>query len=196
MAPTGNGGRLQTGRPADQLTCPGYPEGTLALLCAKRQTGFTLFEIIIVVMIIAVSLTFATISIGNPQSKRIKQTSERITSLLQLAREQAIFNSQDYALSIWQSGYAFYTLNETGWVALTGERIFRARSLPAGLEFSLYLDGLKVILAQEDKSKPQIFITSDGEFSPFKLEITDRQEWLFTISFDETGEFAISPEKT
>ena len=163
---------------------------------AIRQNGFTLFEIIVVVAIIAVTLTIATVSIGNPQSKRIKQSSEQVTSLLQLAKEQAIFNSQDYALSIWESGYAFYTLNETGWVAVAGDRIFRARNLPNGLEFSLYLDELKVLLEQEDKQEPQIFITSDGEFSPFKLEITDRQEWLFTISFDETGEFEISSEKT
>lgn len=166
------------------------------LSCVKRQAGFTLFEIIIVMVIIAVSLTVATISIGDPQSKRIKQASERVTGLLQLAREQAIFNSQDYALSVWQSGYAFYTLNETGWVALAGERIFRPRSLPAGLEFSLYLDELKVILEQEDKGEPQIFITSDGEFSPFTLEITDQRAWQFTISFDATGKFAISANKT
>ena len=75
----------------------------------KRQSGFTLIEIIIVMVIISVVLTVATISIGNPQIKRMKQTSERFTALIHLAKEQAIFNSQEYALSIWDSGYAFYT---------------------------------------------------------------------------------------
>ena len=134
----------------------------------------------------------ATISIGDPQAKRMKQSSERVATLIQLAKEQAIFNSQDYALSVWESGYAFYILNDENWVAVTDDRIFRPRSLPDGLEFYLYLDGIKVILGIEDKEKPQIFITSDGEISPFKLEITDQHDLLYEITFNETGQFEIS----
>ena len=162
----------------------------------KRQQGFTLIEIVIVVVIISFVISIATISFGNPQSKRIKQSSTQVTSLLQLAKEQAIFNSQDYALSIWESGYAFYTLNEEGWVLVTDDRIFRSRELPSDLEFVLYLDDIRVVLEKEDKKEPQVFITSDGEFSPFKLEITDQQDWVYQISFDEVGEFEINAEET
>lgn len=159
-----------------------------------KQRGFTLIEIVVVVVIISLVITMTTISMGNPQAKRMKQSSTRVATLLQLAKEQAIFNSQDYALSVWESGYSFYTLSETGWNIITDDRIFRERKLPDGLEFFLYLDELKVILEREDKKKPQIFITSDGEISPFRLEITDHKEWLYQISFDETGDFEILTE--
>lgn len=159
-----------------------------------KQRGFTLIEIVVVVVIISLVITMTTISMGNPQAKRMKQSSTRVATLLQLAKEQAIFNSQDYALSVWESGYSFYTLSETGWNIVTDDRVFRERKLPDGLEFFLYLDELKVILGREDKKKPQIFITSDGEISPFKLEITDHKEWLYQISFDETGDFEILTE--
>ena len=157
----------------------------------KRESGFTLIEVIVVIAIIGFVLTIATISIGDPQVKRMKQTSERFTALIQLAKEQAIFNSQEYALSVWDSGYAFYTLNEDGWVLVTDDRIFRDRTLPDGIEHKLYLDGIKVVLSNEDKKKPQIFITSDGEISPFQLDITDLDEWTYQINFDELGEFEI-----
>lgn len=157
----------------------------------KQQSGFTLIEVIVVIAIIGFVLTIATISIGDPQVKRMKQTSERFTALIQLAKEQAIFNSQEYALSVWDSGYAFYTLNEDGWVLVADDRIFRVRTLPDGIEHELYLDGVKVVLSNEDKKKPQIFITSDGEISPFQLDITDFDEWTYQISFDELGEFEI-----
>ena len=160
----------------------------------NKQRGFTLIEIVVVVVIISIVIGMTTISIGDPQAKRIKQSSTRVATLLQLAKEQAIFNSQDYALSVWESGYAFYTLSETGWNLIADDRIFRTRDLPEGLEFFLYLDDLKVILEREDKKKPQIFITSDGEISPFKLEITDHREWLYQITFDETGDFEILTE--
>jgi general secretion pathway protein H len=157
----------------------------------KQQSGFTLIEIIVVLIIISVVLTVATISIGDPQVKRMKQTSERFTALIHLAKEQAIFNSQEYALSVWDSGYAFYTLDQQGWVLLTDDRIFRERILPDGIEHELYLDGVKVVLSSEDKKKPQIYITSDGEVSPFQLNITDLDEWTYQINFDELGKFEI-----
>ena len=153
----------------------------------EKQRGFTLIEIIVVIVIISVALTMATISIGDPQIKRMKQNSERVVSLIELAKEQAIFNSQEYALSIWESGYAFYTLDEKGWTPVSNDRIFRVRELSDGLEFNLYLEGARVILEGNDKKKPQIFITSDGEISPFKLEITDLKDWIYEISFDELG---------
>ncbi len=158
---------------------------------SRQQSGFTLIEVIVVIAIIGFVLTIATISIGDPQVKRMKQTSERFTALIQLAKEQAIFNSQEYALSVWDSGYAFYTLDQSGWVLVTDDRIFRDRTLPDGIEHKLYLDGVLVILSNEDKKKPQIFITSDGEVSPFQLDITDLDEWTYQISFDELGEFEI-----
>ena len=157
----------------------------------KTQSGFTLFEIIVVVAIISFALTIATISIGDPQVKRMKQHSERVASLIQLVKEQAIFNSQDYAVSIWESGYAFYTYNKAGWFPVSDDRIFRKRDLPEGLEFVLHLEGVKVKLEREDKQKPQIFITSDGEISPFQLDITDLEDWTYQINFDELGEFEL-----
>ncbi len=162
-----------------------------SLSSIRTQHGFTLVELVVVMVIFAIIVTMATISIGDPQAKRIKHSSNQVASLIQLAKEQAIFNSQDYALSIWESGYGFYLLDESGWVPVTGDRIFRSRELPTGLEFNLYLDDLKVILTQTDKEKPQVFITSDGEISPFRLEITDRRDWVYQIEFDEIGDFII-----
>lgn len=159
---------------------------------ARAHSGFTLFEIIIVLVIFSVMITMVTISMGDPQAKRMKQNSERVAALIQLAKEQAIFNSQDYALSVWDTGYAFYTLADEGWVPVENDRIFRSRSLPDGIEFNLYLEGIKVNLKNEDPDKPQVFITSDGEISPFKLEITDRYDLLYEITFNETGSFEIS----
>jgi len=153
-----------------------------------QQRGFTLIEIIVVIALISIVLTMVTVSIGDPQVKRMQEASERFIALIQLTKEQAIFNSQEYAVSIWDSGYSFYTLDKAGWILVTGDKLFRARDLSEGITHKLYLDNIKVILPGEDNKKPQIFITSDGEISPFKLDITDSESWSYKLTFNELGD--------
>lgn len=169
-----------------------------------NQTGITFIEIVIVIAIIAIMITMVTISFGDPQVKRMSQIRDQITSLVQLASEQAIFNSQDYGIAVTRSGYAFLQLSEFGWVPVNNDRIFRNRLLPEGLELDLYLDGLKVKLDREfiedtsnedeedaERRSPQIYITSDGEISPFILELTDRDDLIFRIQYNAKGEFEL-----
>ena len=156
-------------------------------------------------VILAIIITMATLSIGNPQYKRISQTSQQVVGLVQIASEQAIFNAQEYGVFVWESGYTFNILTAEGWEPVPNDRIFRTRNLPDGLEFDLYLDGLKVNLDRTDQVEeredrddydPQIFITSDGEISPFRLEVTDRRDWKFSIDFNERGELEVIPTET
>lgn len=172
-------------------------------ICA-RQRGFTFIELVVVIAILAVMITMVTINFGDPQRKRMSHTRDQITSLVQLASEQAIFNSQDYGIGVSTSGYVFLQLTELGWVPVNDDRIFRYRLLPEGLELDLYLDGIKVNLDREflrdtkedDEKKssrrPQIYITSDGEISPFTLELTDRDDLVFRIEYNEKGEFELA----
>ena len=74
----------------------------------ENDTGLTLIEIVIVIAIISITMAMTTISFGNPQQKQIEQHSARLNALIQLALEQAIFNGQDYALTVVTTGYAFY----------------------------------------------------------------------------------------
>ena len=157
----------------------------------NRQRGFTFIEIVVVIAIFSIAVTMITINLGDPQFKRMSHTRNQIASLVQLAAEQAIFNSQDYGITVWQSGYEFLTLTEEGWIPVNNDRIFRSRELPEGLAFDLFLDGLQVNLDREkqeprsieERDNPQIFITSDGEISPFRLELNDQRDLTFSIQF-------------
>ena len=169
------------------------------LQASIKQHGFTFIELVVVIAILAIIVTMVTINLGDPQIKRMSQARDQITSLVQLASEQAIFNSRDYGISVSTSGYAFLLLTQDGWVPVNDDRLFRNRTLPAGLEFDLFLDGLRVNLDREiqtvqndeEAKGPQIFITSDGEISPFLLELTDRDDTTLRIRLGENGEFEL-----
>ena len=67
------------------------------------------------------------------------------------------------------------------------------RTLPDGLEYELFLEGVKVnfTASKLDNVTPHIFILSDGTVSPFELKLTDRIDHSFTMKFAENGEYEI-----
>lgn len=160
----------------------------------KNDTGLTLIEIVIVIAIISITMAMTTISFGNPQQKQIEQHSARLNALIQLAREQAIFNGQDYALTVVTTGYAFYQLTASGWQLIDDDPLFRARQLNQDLNFKLYLEGIRVQL-DTDFEGPQIFIHSDGEVTPFQITITNNNDLSYQLAYSHASSFITSQDE-
>ncbi|KHD05362.1 hypothetical protein PN36_31980 [Candidatus Thiomargarita nelsonii] len=129
--------------------------------------GFTLIEIMVVMIIISVILSFATLSIGNAGlAQNLEQERQRLASLLKLASQEAIMQSKEMGISFKKDGYRFFVLQAQEWQAITGgDNIFRPRTLPQGLQIDIRLDGEPVI----DTSLPQVLLLSSGEMTPFEV---------------------------
>jgi len=129
--------------------------------------GFTLIEIMVVMIIISVILSFATLSIGNAGlAQNLEQEKQRLASLLKLASQEAIMQSKEMGISFKTDGYRFYVLQGQEWQAITGgDNIFRPRILPQGLQIDIRLDGEPII----DTSLPQVLLLSSGEMTPFEV---------------------------
>lgn len=81
-----------------------------------RQGGFTLIEILVVLIIIGVVLTFATLSV-NPSSSsdRLDTESQRLLALSQAAADDAILYGQTIGIQLTRHGYQFLVLGPAGW---------------------------------------------------------------------------------
>jgi general secretion pathway protein H len=106
---------------------------------SKKINGFTLIEIVVVIVIIGVILSFATLSIGSGGlEQKLEQEAQRLASLLQLASQEAILQSKEMGVFFETDGYRFYVLTSKKWQALTeSDDIFRPRQLPFGLQIAL-----------------------------------------------------------
>lgn len=84
--------------------------------CREHESGFTLIEVLVVLVIIGVVLTFATLSI-NPTgpSDRLDAASKRLAALAQTAADEAILSGQTIGLQIDAHGYRFIRLTDRGW---------------------------------------------------------------------------------
>ncbi len=146
----------------------------LARAPARRPTaGFTLIELLVVMVIVGVIITAATLVLSDPKETALKTETYRLVALLELAKEDAVFQGRELAVGFWQQGYTFYELDEEGkWQAITGDRQLRERELPEEMDVELYLEGLKVTLNPNPETEPQVYVLSSGELMPFEVVLS------------------------
>ena len=147
-----------------------------------RSKGFTLVEILVVVVIIAIVISLAVLSIGvTGRDSQLDDESRRIAGLVDLLHDRALLEGRDFGLRIEPTAYEFvvYEPRRDRWMALGQEQEFRHRDLPKGLSFQLELDSQVVVIKPLDKNLqgdaaapgPQIAIAASGEGTPFRLTL-------------------------
>lgn len=148
----------------------------------RPQQGFTFLEILAVIVIIGITITFASLSLSSRAGEdRLAAEAERLHALLVLASDEAIIQGEQIGLLVAADGYAFYHLEDNQWIAYE-QGSLRERRLPEGM--TLYLSGdtedrdkaFKIVAEsnpdQDKKSvSPQVYMLSSGELTPFTLQL-------------------------
>jgi len=150
---------------------------------AHRAAGFTLIEVMVVVIIIGVLATMAILSLSSTgRDGQLETERDRLVALIDYVRERAALQTIEYGLRCQQDGYQFvqYDTRKSLWVADELDETLRARPLPPGLELSLSVEDKPVVLptrAQAAKKRddagltPQVMLFSSGETSRFALTL-------------------------
>jgi len=110
------------------------------VLQSVRNKGFTLVEILVVVVIMAVVISLAVLSIGvTGRDAQLDEETRRIEGLMGLLHERALLEGRDFGMRIEPTAYEFvvYQASKDRWVTMDQDREFRHRELPKGLSFQL-----------------------------------------------------------
>ena len=158
----------------------------------QRQSGFTLFEILVVVLIIGIIAGTAVLSVGVLRDDRqVRREADRAAALLSILQDEAMLQGREFGIEFTRTGYRFVEYDPFGdrWAEIPLDDLLRARQLPDSMEIELYLDGQSVklddtparLVEEEDEDddratgielySPHVFVYSSGDLTPFEVHI-------------------------
>lgn len=140
----------------------------------SHSRGFTLIEVLMVVVILAV-VTAAGVQVmsGMSATDRMKRQAEQFVSNLQFMCEQALFENRAYGLEVLSSGSEVMTFQGKEWLPAPNiATSFDSDEWPKELR----LQGQLTLLSATPKNNPHIMCDTLGMVSPFELT------WLVTTS--------------
>lgn len=159
-----------------------------------RSRGFTLIEILVVVVVIGIIATGAVLAISTlGRDRDMENESARMVALLDYAREQAELQTRELGLFCQERGYEFLYFDPRRgiWDVIQDDEAFRARKLPDGLRMRLVVEAREVQLNKPkvtEERMPHLMVFSNGDLTSFEMTLsregTDRRQ---IIAVDPKG---------
>lgn len=157
----------------------------------RPSYGFSLVEILVVIVIVAIVSSAAVLSLGLlDRNRELETQARRLASLVDVAQDEAMMQGREFGIEFTTDGYRFveYDPWTRQWSEIIDDELFRPRTLPEDFEFDLFLEGKRVLLESEaveietpdensslsDRLKqyaPHLLIFSSGDASAFELHI-------------------------
>jgi general secretion pathway protein H len=175
----------------------------------RRAPGFTLLEILVVIVIIGVMVSMATLSIGVLGADReVEEETRRFWAVLRQAREEAELQAMDVAIFVGTTDYEWlrFDTRRNEWQPIVDDQLYAQRALPDGLRFRLWMENREIVLKPglPDRSKkeesqkwpPQLTVLSSGDVVPFELQIErDGAPALWRVTAMPDGDLRVEQRK-
>lgn len=137
-----------------------------------RERGFTLLELLVVMVIAGIMLGVVTLNAMPSQQQSLQSEARRIALLFQLARDEAIVRNRPIAFESGSQSYRFMVRESDRWMLLEQDGLLRERPYqrspvtlsiaPASLGAS---DPLRIVFGREPVDKPFILTLRLGDAS-------------------------------
>lgn len=165
-----------------------------------RQAGFTLMEVMLVVLLMGLTAAAVTMSMSSAGPKQgLEHTARQFIAATELVLDETVLSGQFIGLVVDEHTYRFVYYKDGKWNALEQDRLLSEKQMEVGVSLDLVLDGLPLVqddeedeswfdepfieekTAEEKKKfpEPQVLLFPSGEMSAFELRFK---------GFDDVGQ--------
>ena len=138
------------------------------------QRGFTLLEIMVVVVLIGLGVTLITLNLERDVDQVADLEARRFASLIEYLRDESILTGRLYAVEVDEAEKRYqFLIYDKEWVTVNRDDVLRQRVIPEylGLRFSA-----------PDDLKNRLVVDSLGELTEFELTILgDETDYIVTL---------------
>ena len=176
----------------------------MSQLSHQRQRGFTLLEMLVVVLLIAMLAVGALISLGaTGRDSQLEKERDRITALIAYTRDRGAMLTLEYGIRFGPHGYRFVYFDNrlNQWQAETVDDTLKARRMPAGLSMQLSIEGHQIVLEDKALLIPKTTVTTPGasvsrlgadQPSTFNNQVADNAPQVLLLSNGDTNSFSLT----
>jgi len=169
----------------------GQPPGQM--IRHRYLGGFTLLEIMLVVAIIAITVTLVMPNFSRGNDQQTEQEARKFHALVSLALEEATLRGKFLALQVDETmnRYQFMErhLGKKKWQPFTAVDDLRERTLPKGVRINLQTD-----LGGGDANDGMVLIRPSGEIANFTVIISSQnKQYQITVAQRQVLKIAAFP---
>jgi general secretion pathway protein H len=133
----------------------------------RRTSGFTLLEVLVVVVILAVLVSLATVRLAPDARQSLREEATRLAAVLGHAHDEAIVTGAAFAWQPDANGYRF--------VRRDPDRVWRAVDRDAALRARTFTTGVQLAAVETPErttnATPAIVILPTGTSGPFRITL-------------------------
>ncbi|MEW6994104.1 type II secretion system minor pseudopilin GspH [Colwelliaceae bacterium MEBiC 14330] len=175
----------------------------------SKQQGFTLLELMVVIMLVGVMATMVQFNVSGKRPEDVlQQESTRFAAIFDVASEYGMLNNIELGLMVKKDSYQFLAYDGTRWAEISDQDWNSNITLPEQVDLTIELDDLPIeepmlfdvdtfrqkdeddftLLSKEEQEKkiiPQVYILSGGDITPFSVTFRLNEDFIYSEAEEE-----------
>ncbi|WP_372872586.1 type II secretion system minor pseudopilin GspH [Shewanella sp.] len=173
-----------------------------------KARGFTLIEVLLVVLLMGIAAAAVTLSLPSSGIKpELDKAATQFVAATDLIRDEAVLSGQFLGVVVEENQYQYVIFKEGKWNRLENDRLLALREMQPGISLNLIVEGLPLDQEEEQESwfdepfidepsaeekaknpEPQILVFPSGEMTAFELNFLGREQLGDEVTVLVTGD--------